>query len=147
MVGEAPGFEEVRERKPFVGKSGMVLRGVIRDTGFENHFPVLMTNAYLCHPEGNETPPLKAVRACKKNLEELKEKYPPIFIIALGKIASRTLGLPDIPMEELRGRIFETEFGRCTVTYHPSAVLRTRYRLTTLFEMDIKKAFLTVREK
>jgi len=147
FVGEAPGFEEVRERKPFVGRSGRLLRGVIRDTGFENHFPVLITNACLCHPEGNETPPLKAVRACRKNLEELKEKYRPIFIIALGKIASRALGLPDIPMEELRGRIFETEFGRCTVTYHPSAVLRTRYRLKTLFEMDIKKAFLTVKGK
>jgi uracil-DNA glycosylase len=77
----------------------------------------------------------------------LKEKYRPIFIIALGKIASRALGLPDIPMEELRGRILETEFGKCTVTYHPSAVLRTRYRLKTLFEMDIKKAFLTVKGK
>ncbi len=139
IVGEAPGYTEAAKGKPFVGTAGKFLRETLQLTGLDK-FPLVITNACLCHPPHNNTPSIKAVRLCKYHLEKLARQYPPALIIALGKTAAKALNIPDKAMKELRGGMFQTEYGPCLVTYHPSRILRTKYRLKGIFIEDLRKA-------
>jgi uracil-DNA glycosylase len=56
IVGEAPGRDEHRKGKPFVGISGQLLNAVLSHNGIERN-DVLVTNVVLCRPPGNQVPP------------------------------------------------------------------------------------------
>lgn len=143
IVGEAPGHTEVAIGRPFVGKAGELLRTVLQQTGYND--PVVITNACLCHPDQNKTPSMLAVKKCKYHLDLLKKKYPPKFIIVLGAIACKALGIKTTKIDNMRGKVFNSSYGPCLVTYHPARILRSKYRLSSLFALDLKKAIHLVR--
>src|ERR1041384_2996370 len=62
VVGEAPGFRESVEGKPFVGASGKLLNVVLESEGIERA-DVVFTNVCLCRPPENATPPKAALTA------------------------------------------------------------------------------------
>jgi DNA polymerase len=67
VVGEAPGREEVIQRKPFVGQSGKLLDAIIVHAG---HDPALVhrTNVVLCRPPGNRPPYPEEIECCRRRL-------------------------------------------------------------------------------
>jgi len=140
IVGEAPGYEEVRQGRPFVGKAGKLLRKTLQDLNF--NFPFLITNACLCHPDKNKMPPVKAIESCKWHFKELPK---PNLIIALGASAAKALGISGKKLEDLRGRVFTTTYGPAIVTYHPARILRSQYKLKHVFTFDLKKAVAILR--
>jgi len=147
IVGEAPGAEEEKRGKPFVGRSGRLLRSVLREFGILKDCNVVITNACLCRPENNRTPKASEIRACRWHLEVLKEKLPPALILACGATAAKALGIR-CSIERDRGTTFETEFGTVLVTYHPAAVLRDEsQRLLTLFRNDVRKFRTLINER
>lgn len=143
FVGEAPGEEEVHKKAPFVGKAGKLLRESLNSIGWD--IPYLITNACLCHPENNKTPSIVAIKCCRWHFDILFSKYPPKLIVALGSVAAKALGIPHEKLESLRGMVFSTKYGPCFVMYHPSRVLRSRYRLKSLFLLDLRKALFLSR--
>jgi DNA polymerase len=109
LVGEAPGEEENKTGRPFVGRSGALLTTLLEQAGLKRS-EVYITNAVRCMPGriGNkqQKPTAKEIKACKPHLiREIKEVQPDT-IITLGNEALRSLtGLSGITA--YRGQSFE----------------------------------------
>lgn len=152
LVGEAPGYVEERKGKPFVGRSGTLLRTVVHRLLSENGFHTLkgkisITNACRCHPttaSGRTRPPtVDEINHCSPNLRADIERTRPKVIVALGKSAALALGVPAAreKLEKIRGRVFKTRYGPVMVTYHPSGVLRNKMKNIRLLIDDLRNAF------
>jgi len=118
LVGEAPGEEEERQGRPFVGYSGKILRAVLEVLGI-NDSSLYITNVVKCRPPNNQLTK-EIVKCCRVNLEKelmgLKRKK---LIIALGATAKEFFSIPG-SMNEARGQIVDTKYGKVLVTWHPA---------------------------
>jgi DNA polymerase-1 len=127
IVGEAPGEEEDKQGRPFVGYSGKILRAVLEALGVDLS-KVYITNVVKCHPFGNQLSK-EIVKCCKVRLEqELMRLKKRRLIIALGSTAKEFFGIPGA-MGDARGKIVDTRYGKVLVSWHPA------YR--SLFQQDI----------
>ena len=90
VVGEAPGHQETKSGTPFTGPSGKLL-DLVLDNYSIKRADVFVTNACLCRPSGNATPPKEAVRACWPRLKEEVNARNPKWIISLGNTASQAI--------------------------------------------------------
>lgn len=128
LVGEAPGRTEVDQGRPFVGASGRLISEVFRLAGVERR-DLYVTNAVLCHPEGNATPSAAAIEACRPRLiEELSRVSPKKILISGGTAAKSLLGVTSIVKARGLGQMIPLngtgEEAFAVPTYHPAAVLR-----------------------
>lgn len=130
FVGEAPGVEEDKEGKPFVGEAGKLLTSLIEKMGF-NRQEVYITNTVKCHPPNNRTPFEEEVSLCFDYLRKEIEIVSPKVIMALGKVATYVLmgmkgKIKDLTMSKVRGKVFL--YGNIPVipTFHPAYLLRNR---------------------
>lgn len=87
VVGEAPGREEAEKKKPFMGASGRLIKLVLKRYGYKPS-QVGFTNACLCRPPGNATPPKAAVAACSGRLVAELAKSRVRSVLALGGTAA-----------------------------------------------------------
>jgi len=124
VVGEAPGITERIQGKPFVGKSGQILRSVLSQLEItEVHF----TNACLCNAEG--TPTSLEVECCQERLiKEIKEIDPEIVILTGAVAAHALLGqerITDIQGLLLRWTDVRDDYEVPIIPcFHPAALLR-----------------------
>ena len=126
IIGEAPGKTEVQERRPFVGKSGQLLRQSLKLVNIDPQ-SVRITNTVICHPEGNATPNTTMIAQCRERLlEEIRETCPD-KILLLGGTAVSLMGWKSVVRARGLGSWLELEGKRIYVvaTYHPAAVLRS----------------------
>lgn len=129
VVGEAPGEEEDRTGRPFVGRAGKLLDLLLATAGFERE-RVYICNVLKCRPPGNRNPQPDEVEACSPYLLRQVELVKPRVIVAFGAFASQTLLGTDITIGKLRGRDHryrpapEHEGIPLVPTYHPAALLR-----------------------
>ena len=140
IIGEAPGYDEAREGKPFVGKSGQLLRESLKEVGFKLE-ELTFSNILKCHPEDNATPETEEINLCVPTylMREI-ELIKPQLIIAVGSVACKGLGLGD-KITNLRGQILSLENGITVLpTYHPSFILRN-YANVSIFKSDLRKAY------
>ena len=72
MIGEAPGAEEDRQGRPFVGQSGQLLDRMLASVGLDRT-QVLISNAVFWRPPGNRTPTTAEIAACLPFVERLIE--------------------------------------------------------------------------
>ena len=90
FVGQNPGEEEDIEGKPFMGKSGNLLR-LLCDSAGINPIQVYRTNAVRCHSPGNAKPKKDEILNCRDYLiDEIREVNPAV-IIALGEVPIQSL--------------------------------------------------------
>ncbi|MGH6915425.1 MAG: uracil-DNA glycosylase, partial [Geminicoccales bacterium] len=128
LVGEAPGAEEDRKGKPFVGPSGQLLDRMLATIGLERR-QVWITNVIFWRPPGNRPPTSAEIAACQPFLERQIELLRPRLIVFLGGAAARALlGLQE-GVTKLRGRrlVYGTGDGASVpalVTFHPAYLLR-----------------------
>lgn len=127
VLGEAPGTEEDREGKPFVGPSGKLASRWLRDAGIDPD-GVAWLNTVSCFPNRNPTP--REVESCKDTLAIQLHAIRPDFVLVLGGVACSRWW--KVRLGDLRGMwwaIPDTEFGQngralAMATWHPAAVLR-----------------------
>ncbi len=135
IIGEAPGREEDKAGKPFVGRAGKLLRNTISS----NLIKVYITNVIKHRPPNNRKPKKDEIEACSKFLLEEIKIVKPKVIIALGSTASKFL-----TGEEKINVAFEKEYkfmgAKVIVDYHPAAVLRNP-RLYDKFKKKINEAY------
>ncbi|MBE6528100.1 MAG: uracil-DNA glycosylase [Thermoplasmata archaeon] len=124
FVGEAPGENEDIEGRPFVGRSGKILEGMMAEAGFSRS-DVLITNTVKCRPPKNRDPTPGEMAACRPFLES--ELYDAELVIGLGKSACRDLMGYEGRMDEvvnvpitIRIRDRDVNF---IPTYHPAATI------------------------
>ena len=129
LIGEAPGAEEDRLGKPFVGPSGRLLDRMLAWVGLDRS-QVYITNVIFWRPPGNRPPTASELAACLPFLERQIALVAPELLLFLGGLAARTLlGLQE-GVTRLRGREFlyrNTDLERgvpAYVTYHPAYLLR-----------------------
>ena len=144
LIGEAPGLEEDRLGKPFVGRSGQLLRTVmaqaLKTVGLTEE-DVVITNTVLCRPPHNETPTPDARMACNDYLISQLELCPATVIITLGATALQWFR-PFDRITQVHGVPFwwpsdsdPGKFGRWIwPMYHPSAALRDPQRATEFIQ-------------
>lgn len=90
FVGEAPGLQEARGGKPFVGPSGKLLNIVLSHHNIARE-EVFLSNATLCRPPDNAAPARSAILACRDRLlGELQDRGVET-VVALGNSASESL--------------------------------------------------------
>ncbi|MFA7342446.1 MAG: uracil-DNA glycosylase, partial [Candidatus Methanomethylophilaceae archaeon] len=74
FVGEAPGEKEDQSGRPFVGRSGRILDGMLEEAGLPRG-SILITNTVKCRPPGNRDPQREEMAACLPFLQhELKDR-------------------------------------------------------------------------
>lgn len=123
FVGEAPGKDEVRENTPFIGMAGRIVRGVLEYLQIPEE-ETYFTNACICRPPENRTPTAKEIKSCYPRLKQEIECVDPVYLVALGATAGRTLFPGYRSMNNMRGTLRQTNLDRWgIVTFHPAAVL------------------------
>ena len=128
FIGEAPGADEDRLGKPFVGRSGQLLNKMIAAMGFSRE-RAYIANVLKTRPPGNATPTADEVEACKPYLIEQIRIVSPEVIVTLGLPAARCLLETNDSMGNLRNRFHNFEVAPGHVisvmpTYHPAYLLR-----------------------
>lgn len=132
VVGEAPGYQEAAKGRPFVGPSGQLIKTVLKNYDYKPS-EVGFTNACLCRPPGNATPPKAAVNCCRPRLmAELRDSRVDSVLALGGTAASATIddnrgitglriGPPKLPTQSLAG----SKVLRVVPTWHPAYCLRS----------------------
>ena len=134
LVGEAPGEQEDREGRPFVGRAGKLLDRILSEAGLERA-ELWITNAVKCRPvlfEGdrmrNRPPKVSEVRAWSACLHEELRLIEPRVLVGLGAVAGRALLGQDFKLTQERGQWKrDPVLGTATlVTWHPAYLLRQK---------------------
>lgn len=90
VIGEAPGAQEVRNKQPFYGPSGQLLKQAMMTHGLDGS-EALLTNTVLCRPAGNADPPDAAIAACSPRLDNEVASLPNLkVVLAVGNTAAST---------------------------------------------------------
>lgn len=149
LVGEAPGADEERGGKPFVGYSGQLLDGMLDRVGIRRH-ECFITNVCHVRPPGNEFKWFFQKKDPKARLHlaygmlQLKEDIElikPNLVIALGGQPLKVLTGKN-SITNWRGSILDSVLVPGTKilgTYHPAAILRT-WDYKAVAELDLAKA-------
>lgn len=141
FVGEAPGAEEDKVGRPFVGRAGQLLDKMITAMGLERK-AVYITNVLKTRPPNNATPTFDEAAACAPYLFEQIAIVRPEVIVTLGLPATRLLLHSTDSMARLRGRWARFTIPRALPhtdtlpqavpasipvmpTYHPAFLLRS----------------------
>jgi DNA polymerase len=127
FIGEAPGEEEDRTGRPFVGRAGQMLDKIIAAMGLARA-QVYIANILKSRPPDNRTPLQPEVDACGPFLTDQIRIIEPMVIVALGGPSSKYLLRTDTGITRLRGQWGIFEDGDVSVpvmpTFHPAYLLR-----------------------
>jgi DNA polymerase len=151
IVGEAPGTQEDREGKPFVGRSGQLLDQILAAAGFDPEKDVFITNAVFRLPPGDDGKPLRKptneeIEFYKPYLLEIIRLVDPQIILLSGNVATQSL-LGQTGITRLRGEWFDWH-GRPTMPiFHPAYLLRNPTREANGPKALTWKDFKEVRRK
>jgi DNA polymerase len=127
FVGEAPGKEEDKSGRPFIGPAGQVLNKALEHLGISRD-RIFICNILKCRPTDgfrNRTPSPEEVGACLSWVEAQIEAVAPKVVVALGGTAAKALLEVNLSVGKIRGKIMAGPHRTLTVvTYHPSYLLR-----------------------
>lgn len=137
FIGEAPGADEDRLGRPFVGRAGQLLTKAIQNAGLKRE-DVYIANINKCRPPNNRTPTIEEQEACLPYLLRQIEIINPFILCLLGATACRGILKREVQITKERGKILEWQGKKVFLTYHPAYVLRNPKEEGTFFE-DIKK--------
>ncbi|GIW96857.1 MAG: uracil-DNA glycosylase [Pirellulaceae bacterium] len=123
FMGEAPGADEDRQGRPFVGRAGQLLTKIIAAMKLQRD-EVYILNALKCRPPNNRTPDVQEIENCRPYVEAQLEILQPRYIVCLGAVAARSLLRATTSVGRMRGRFHQYKGAKVVVTYHPSYLLR-----------------------
>jgi DNA polymerase len=134
VVGEAPGQEEDRTGRPFVGRAGRMLDLLLLTAGFPRE-NVYICNVLKCRPPGNRNPLPDEIDQCTTHfLHAQLEAVAPRAMVAVGRFAVQALLGTDESIGRLRGRIHTYRGIPVIVSYHPAYLLRSPNMARTAWE-------------
>ena len=122
FIGEAPGKKEAETGRPFVGRSGQLLRSLIREAGLKEE-DVYITSPVKYLPNSG-TPTIKDIEHGKTHLQKQLDVIDPKIIVLLGRVASFAILGEFLAINKMHGVIIDKNNQRYFVTFHPSAGLR-----------------------
>jgi DNA polymerase len=132
IIGEAPGTQEDRLGKPFVGRSGQLLDQILNAAAFDPEEDVFITNAVFRLPPGEGDKPLRKptsdeIEFYKPYLLEIIRLVDPLIMLLTGNVATQSLlGITGIT--KLRGQWFDYHGRQTMPIFHPAYLLRNPSR-------------------
>jgi len=140
FIGEAPGYWEDVQGKPFVGAAGRLLDQLLSSINLSRS-EVYIGNLLKCRPPKNRDPQPKEIEACTPYLNRQIKIIKPRIIVTLGRHSTAyvlsKIGLRAAGITRLHGRVYEAKlFGLPVVVipmYHPAAAL---YKAALKKEME-----------
>ncbi len=153
FVGEAPGFNEDRQGRPFVGAAGSFLTELLSTVGWRRE-DVFITNVVKCRPPENRDPESDEIAACAPFLARQLQIMDPALVVTLGRHSLGTF-LPGARIGQVHGTARPTAAATWAdgsvvfAMYHPAAALHQgSLRRTLLDDMQgIPRALLDARDR
>lgn len=121
FIGEAPGKQEAVIGRPFIGRAGKVLRGLIAEVGLRDQ-DVYITSPVKYLPTYT-TPTPEDVAHGRTHLKKQLEVIQPKVVVLLGRVAVLALLEKNVSVSEVHGSIEEKDGITYAIMYHPAAPL------------------------
>jgi DNA polymerase len=122
FVGEAPGYHEDRQGKPFVGAAGKLLDQLLGEIGLQRQ-EVYITNVIKSRPPKNRNPRAEEIDACQPYLWKQIALIQPKVICTLGNFSTHLLLGQKVGITKVRGQPFARESHIVFPMLHPAAAL------------------------
>lgn len=136
FIGEAPGWHEDQQGRPFVGPAGHFLDELIASVGLTRE-EVYIANVIKCRPPGNRDPLPLEMKACRKWLDRQLELIKPKVIVTLGRYSLAQF-FPGESISKVRGTARKKQGTIYFAMYHPAAALH-QGSLRKIIEEDMRK--------
>lgn len=121
FIGEAPGYHEDRQGRPFVGPAGQFLEGLLASIGMTRD-QVFIANMIKCRPPQNRDPLPAELSACSKYLDRQIELVNPSLIVTLGRFSLARF-FPGETITRSRGKVRQKDGRNIYPVMHPAAAL------------------------
>lgn len=134
FIGEAPGWHEDQQGRPFVGPAGGFLEQLLASIKLTRE-QVYIANVIKCRPPSNRDPLPSEIQACRKWLDRQIEIIQPRMIITLGRY-SLARYFPNESISKVHGKARKVGDIICYPMYHPAAALH-QGTLRQIIEADM----------
>jgi DNA polymerase len=136
FIGEAPGWHEDQQGRPFVGPAGQFLEELLSTIGLKRD-QVFIANVIKCRPYANRDPLPGEIQSCKKWLDRQIELIQPKVIVTLGRY-SMARYFPNQSISKIHGKAKKEDEITYYAMYHPAAALH-QGSLRKIIEADMLK--------
>ena len=136
FIGEAPGWHEDQQGRPFVGPAGQFLEELLSSIKLKRS-EVYIANVVKCRPPGNRDPMPDEIGACRKWLDSQIELIKPKMIVTLGRY-SMARYFPGGSISKLHGTSRVSDGVTYFAMYHPAAALHQGSLRKVLMEDMLK---------
>ena len=126
IVDEAPALETNHQGLPFLGKGGKLLDKILQAINLSRTKDTFIVNLLKCKLPRNRDPLPSEIKKYIPYLNRQIKVIQPKLILALGKVAGKSLIGKDISIREMRGKIFDYNGIPLKITYHPETLLRNQ---------------------
>ncbi len=141
FVGEAPGYHEDLQGKPFVGAAGRLLDELLKEILNITRDEVYIANVLKCRPPENRDPTGEEIETCKPYLLKQIEIISPKVVCTLGNFATKTLTSRRDGITKLRRKPIKMPDYFVFPMFHPAAALHRG----DLYD-DVRKDFESLRD-
>jgi len=136
FIGEAPGWHEDQQGRPFVGPAGLYLDELLASINLKRE-QVYIANVIKCRPQGNRDPLPSEILNCRKWLERQIELIQPRIIVTLGRY-SMAMFFPGKSIGKIHGTAQKRDNVIYYAMYHPAAALHQQSLRRTIGEDMLK---------
>jgi uracil-DNA glycosylase family 4 len=136
FIGEAPGWNENQQGRPFVGAAGQFLTELLASIGLKRQ-DVYITNVVKCQPPGNRDPLPDEIAACGQYLDAQLALLKPKMVVTLGRY-SMARWFPNARISQIHGQPRKLDGVVYFPMYHPAAALH-QPSLRAIVEADMLK--------
>ena len=136
FIGEAPGWYEDQQGRPFVGPAGQFLDELLASIELKRN-QVYICNILKCRPPENRDPLPPEISACQKWLDQQIEAISPKMIVTLGRLSMAKF-FPGESISKLHGTSRKRDGIIYFAMYHPAAALHQQKLRSTIIE-DMRK--------
>lgn len=130
FIGEAPGHEEDAAGLPFVGRSGQLLRGFLKEAKIENFY---ITNIIPWRPPKNRTPTQEEIEIMRPYVYKHVEIIDPTIIVLVGTTALKAFEIDDT-ITNVQNLVMDHNVGKVFSIYHPAYALRVNSKKKDLWQ-------------
>ena len=135
FIGEAPGYYEDQQGRPFVGPAGRFIEQLLNSIGMSRE-QVFIANMIKCRPPSNRDPLPNEVATCAKYLDRQLQLVEPKVVVTLGR-HSMAKFLPGTTIGKAHGKAVRKESFILYPIYHPAAALH-QHALRSIIEDEFK---------
>jgi uracil-DNA glycosylase family 4 len=136
FIGEAPGWHEDQQGRPFVGPAGKYLDELLALISLERK-QVYIANVIKCRPTDNRDPLPVEIANCRKWLDRQIELIRPKIIVTLGRYSMARF-FPGKSISKIHGTAQKRDNILYYAMYHPAAALHQQSLRPTI-EADMLK--------